>query len=81
MTDRREVRVASTFFDELDLRLGPERGPDGEPSATDFLVMDLPAIVERFAADFVDRYPPQRLDAYRTYSPRMSSGLPGRWRR
>lgn len=52
MTGRREVRVADSFFVELDLQLGSERGPNGEPSATDFLVVDLPAIVEVFAAEF-----------------------------
>ncbi len=52
MTQRREVRVADSFFDELDRQLGTERGPGGEPSATDFLVMDLPAIVERFSKRF-----------------------------
>jgi len=45
MTDRREVRVAESFFEDLDLQLGGERGPNGEPSATDFLVVDLPAVV------------------------------------
>ena len=52
MIGRREVRVSEEFFDDLDRQLGDERGPDGEPSATDFLVMDLPAIVERFATQF-----------------------------
>ncbi|MFV2039873.1 MAG: hypothetical protein ACC660_06480 [Acidimicrobiales bacterium] len=52
MRRRREVRVADVFFDELDLQLGAERGPDGKPSATDFLVIDLPAIVERFSLGF-----------------------------
>jgi len=54
VTQRREVRVSNTFFDELDLQLGAERGRDGEPSATDFLVIDLPAIVERFSSGFDD---------------------------
>ncbi|MEO1061347.1 MAG: hypothetical protein AAFZ07_08000 [Actinomycetota bacterium] len=49
---RREVRVAESFFEELDVQLGQERGPNGEPSATDFLVFDLPSIVERFATAF-----------------------------
>ena len=52
MTERREVRVAEAFFGQLDAQLGVERGPNGEPSATDFLVLELPAIVERFASDF-----------------------------
>lgn len=49
---RREVRVAESFFEELDVQLGQERGPNGEPSATDFLVFNLPSVVERFATGF-----------------------------
>lgn len=41
MSERREVRIAGSFFEELDSQLGPERGPNGEPSATDFIVIDL----------------------------------------
>jgi len=52
MTRRREVRVTEQFFDDLDDQLADERGTNGEPSATDFLVMDLPAIVETFAERF-----------------------------
>lgn len=36
----------------LDLQLRPDRGPNGEPSATDFVVIDLPEIVEAFAVRF-----------------------------
>jgi hypothetical protein len=50
--DRRLVRVAGAFFDQLDAQLGPDRGPNGEPSATDFLIFDLPVIVEEFATNF-----------------------------
>lgn len=50
--NRREVRVSDSFFDELDARLGSQRGADGEPSATDFIVVDLPRIVEEFALQF-----------------------------
>jgi hypothetical protein len=46
------VRVADSFFEQLDEQLGASRGPNGEPSSTDFLVMELPAVVERFAIDF-----------------------------
>lgn len=53
-TDRRVVRVAPTFFEQLDQQLGPDRGPNGEPSATDFLVLDLPTIVDAFATAFDD---------------------------
>lgn len=52
MSERRRVRVTESFFDQLDAVLGAERGAHGEPTATDFLVMEVPAIVERFATDF-----------------------------
>ncbi len=52
MTRRVEVRIADAFFEQLDVQLGLERGPQGEPSVTDFLMIDLPAIVERFASGF-----------------------------
>jgi hypothetical protein len=44
--------VAPAFFEMLDLQLRPDRGLNGEPSATDFLVIDLPEIVEAFALRF-----------------------------
>ena len=56
MTERRSVRVTEAFFGQLDTYFGADRGPNGEPSSTDFIVLELPAIVERFAADF-DRLP------------------------
>ena len=52
MSRRREVRVTDSFFAEVDNQFGLERGPAGEPSATDFIVVDLPAIVEQFASAF-----------------------------
>jgi len=51
---RREVRVTDSFFVGLDSQLRPERGPNGESSATDFIVIDLPTIVEQFATSFDD---------------------------
>jgi hypothetical protein len=50
---RRLVRVTDAFFEQLDAQLGADRGPHDEPSATDFLVLELPPIVERFASGFV----------------------------
>ncbi len=53
MTSRRTVRVDQAFFDDLlDRQLGSDRGPNGEPSSTDFIVMDLPTVVEEFAESF-----------------------------
>ena len=49
---RRIVRASTAFVHDLDRQLGPDRGPHGEPSATDFLVIEVPAIVERFATGF-----------------------------
>jgi hypothetical protein len=50
--DRRQVRVTEAFFDQLDELLPSHRGPRGEPSATDFIVIDLPPIVDQIAVGF-----------------------------
>ena len=52
MTPRRLVRVTQSFFDRLDELLPQERGTGGEPSSTDFLLHDLPAIIDQLADDF-----------------------------
>jgi hypothetical protein len=52
VTGRRRVRVDSAFFADLDAQLGDTRGPLGEPSSTDFLVIELPTIVDEFAEEF-----------------------------
>ena len=39
MADRL-VRFLESFFDDLDRQLPPDRGADGTPSATDFLLYD-----------------------------------------
>ncbi len=46
---RRNTRVDPHFFAELDNQLPESRGPNGEPSASDFLVIDLPTISDAFA--------------------------------
>ena len=46
--------VTPAFFEQLDQQLLQDRGGAGAPSATDFLVLDLPVIVERFATAFDD---------------------------
>ena len=53
---RRSVRVDAQFFAELDAQLRELRGPGGEPSASDFLVIDLPTISDAFAEHF-DEFP------------------------
>ena len=50
--DRRVVRVAASFFRDLDNQLPAERGPNGEPSTRDFQVHELLRIVDRFAVEF-----------------------------
>jgi hypothetical protein len=40
----RVVRFTEQFFARLELLLPEERGADGTPSITDFLVFDLPAV-------------------------------------
>ncbi len=51
---RRTVRVDAQFFTELDAQLGEARGPNGEPSASDFLLIELPILAEAFAERFDD---------------------------
>jgi hypothetical protein len=51
MVDRR-VRFTQSFFDRLDELLPDERGADGSPSATDFLLHELPRIRDLLASDF-----------------------------
>ncbi len=48
----RQVRFTEQFFDRIDALLPGERGADGSPSVTDFLLLDLPAVRDRLAADY-----------------------------
>jgi hypothetical protein len=52
MSQRRQVRVAPSFFDRLDEFLPPERSTTGTPSSTDFLLHELPPIIDRLAANY-----------------------------
>ncbi len=52
MTERRRVRVVQTFFDRLDELLADERGVDGAPSSADFLLHDMPAVIDRLAESY-----------------------------
>jgi hypothetical protein len=52
VTKRRRVRATTSFFQDLDRQLPPERGPHGEPSTNDFQTFELLRIVETFANDF-----------------------------
>ena len=51
---RRTVRATAGFFEDLDRQLRSERGPEGEPSTSDFQVFELLRIVEWFATGFDD---------------------------
>ena len=51
---RRPVRVAEPVFHQLDRLLPPDRGANVQPSATDFIVLDLPTIVDEIATRFGD---------------------------
>ncbi len=52
LSERLSVRTTPSLFEDLDRQLGRERGPNGEPSVTDFQVHEMLAIVERFAVGF-----------------------------
>jgi len=49
---RRQVRFSEQFFERLDELLPPERPGDGGPSASDFLLHDLPNVIDAMADDF-----------------------------
>ena len=49
---RRTVRATASFFEDVDRQFPPERGPNGEPSANGFEVLELLRIVERLATGF-----------------------------
>lgn len=49
----RIIRFLPSFFDDLDSQLPVERSTAGEPSATDFLLYELPRLRDQLASDFV----------------------------
>ncbi len=52
MTAERAVRFTEEFFSHLDDLLPDGRSVEGEPSATDFLLFDLPPIRDKLARNF-----------------------------
>jgi hypothetical protein len=52
MSQRRLVRVAPSFFDRPDELLPAERTAEGAPSTTDFLLHEIPPIIDRLAQDY-----------------------------
>ena len=73
MTDRRPVRATYEFFEDLDRQLGPERGPNGEPSTADFQAIELLRIVDRFAEQFDDL--PELIPGRSDYRVLLTSGV------
>ena len=53
--DRRQVRVSQTLFDRLDELFAEERSAEGAPSATDFLLHEIPAIIDVLQTRSVNR--------------------------
>ncbi len=51
----RLVRFTDQFFDRLGLLLPEERGADGMPSVTDFLMLDLPFVRDELAQRYEER--------------------------
>ena len=52
MNNRRDIRVTDRFFQDLVSLLLTERTVSGTPSATDFLLYEIPRLIERLAIDF-----------------------------
>jgi hypothetical protein len=49
----RLVRFSEQFFNRISWLLPEDRGLDGTPSITDFLLLDLPRVRDRLAADYL----------------------------
>jgi len=52
VSPRRQVRVASSFFDRLDELLPDERSATGVASTADFLLHEIPPLIDLLAADY-----------------------------
>jgi len=52
VSPRRQVRVASSFFDRLDELLPDERSATGVASTADFLLHEIPSLIDVLAADY-----------------------------
>jgi hypothetical protein len=55
VSTRRQVRVAPSFFDRLDELLPEERSATGTPSTADFLLHEIPPLIDVLAIDFEAR--------------------------
>lgn len=63
----RQVRFTEQFFNRLELLLPEERGADGTPSITDFLLLDLPTVRDDLASNFESRTFPTNDPDVRVY--------------
>ena len=52
MAARRIVKITTSFEADIDAQLPEERGADGQPSRLDFLLYELPTIMEVFATRY-----------------------------
>jgi len=52
VTHRRLVRVTDQFFERLDALLPAVRTPDGRPSTADFLLHEMPNVIDKLAVEF-----------------------------
>lgn len=52
MSRRRQVRVAPSFFDRLDELLPDERTASGVASTADFLLHEIPPLIDVLATDY-----------------------------
>ena len=71
MTER-TVRFTESFFERLEELLPTERGSDGTPSITDFLVLEVPGLRDGLAVDAVGLTRSTGNDGVRVY---VNSGV------
>lgn len=70
--NRRPVRVTDEFYNDLDSYLGAGRGPNGEPSAIDFLRLELLPLIDIIAEQFDDL--PKALPGHPEYRVLITNG-------
>ena len=66
MTER-TIRFTESFFEQLEALLPSERGADGTPSITDFLVLEVPGLRDGLAVDAIGLTRPTSDDGIRVY--------------
>jgi hypothetical protein len=52
LSERRQVRVSPSFFDRLDQLLPAERSASGAPSTADFLLHEIPPLIDVLAMEY-----------------------------